>query len=199
MNLLIGLVLFNYFSEGTTQLTETLLKRANIILKLNFPRIIVIYSSLLSSLINFFASLLFFIILIGIFFRSSVELSVQGILLFGVIIFFLSLLIVGFGLFASIIQVKLRDFLQIWTLALLILFYMTPIIYPITILPTQLQQVMLFNPLTIIVDVARNQLLGVPLTVSAYSIAALGGIIMVIIILGYYFFNSRVKKIAEEI
>lgn len=199
LNLLVGLMIFFYFSEGTIQLTDTLLKRANIILRLNFPRIIVIWSSLLSSLINFLASLVFFFILTLIFLRTSYEFDLLGFLLFGVSIFFLSLMIVGFGLFASIVQVKFRDFQQIWTLILQLLLYATPIIYPLVILPAYLQQIVLLNPLTIIVDFARNQLLGAPLTVSLFSVIALGGVILCADVLGYYFFKVQIKKIAEEI
>ncbi len=199
MNLLIGLVFFYFFSEGTIQLTDTLLKRANIILKLNFPRIIVIWSSLLSSLINFFASILFFFILVATFFRSSYKLDIPGVLFFGIAIFFLSLLIVGFGLFASIIQVKFKDFQQIWALILQLLLYATPIIYPITLLPDYLERIILLNPLTIIIDFSRNQLLGTSLNVSLYSVIILGGVIIAINIIGYYYFNKQAIIIAEEI
>jgi ABC-2 type transport system permease protein len=196
---MLGLVIFYYFSEGTTQLADTLLKRSNKILRLNFPRIIVIWSSILSSMINFCASLLFFFFLVGTFFRSSYELSAQGILLFAVAIIFLSLFILGFGLFASIIQVKFRDFQQIWTSILQLILYSTPIIYPIAILPTYLQKIILLNPLTIIVDFSRNQLLGTPLTVPISYVFGLGSIIVAIDILGYYYFKTKVKRIAEQI
>jgi len=199
LNLLIGLVIFYYFSEGTTQLIDALLKRSNIILRLNFPRIIVIWSSLLSSLANFCASLLFFFILVGTLFKSLYELNIHGILLFGVIIVFLSLSIIGFGLFASIIQVKFRDFQQIWALVLQLLLYATPIIYPLSILPLYLQKIIQLNPLTIIVDFSRHELLGSPLSVPASYIPILGIAIIAIDVIGYCYFKSRVKAIAEQI
>lgn len=198
-NLLIGLVLFYYFSEGTTQLTDTLLKRSDIILKLNFPRVVVIISSLFSTFINFLASLSFFFILIFLFSKSPHIFSFSGLLMFAVAVLFLSLLIIGFGFFSSIIQVKFRDFQQIWSLFLQLLMYSTPIIYPLAILPQKLQQIILLNPLTIIIDLSKSQLLNAPLAVSLKSVIILGVFIVLLNITGYYYFNKKVIKIAEEI
>ncbi|KKP98822.1 MAG: ABC-type polysaccharide/polyol phosphate export system, permease component [Parcubacteria group bacterium GW2011_GWD2_38_12] len=198
-NLLIGLVLFYYFSEGTIQLTDTLLKRADIILKLNFPRFVVIVSSLLSTFINFLASLSFFFVLVFLFSKTDHIFSMYGLLMFVIAVIFLSLLILGFGLFSSIIQVKLRDFQQIWSLFIQLLMYSTPIIYPLTILPDKLQKIILLNPLTIIIDFSRSQLLNMPLAVSLNSVIILAVFIILLNVAGYYYFNNRIKIIAENI
>jgi ABC-type polysaccharide/polyol phosphate export permease len=198
-NLLIGLILFNYFSEGTIQLTDSILKNANIILKLNFSRINILISSLLGSFINFIASLpiLFFIVIL--FSKSQYSLSVSGIAIFILGVFFLSLLILGFGFFASIIQVRFRDFQQIWTILLQLFMYSTPIIYPLSILSRTMKKLVLLNPLTIIFDFMRSKLFGLPMSASTTAIFILAILIIFLNIFGYIFFISKFKKITEAI
>lgn len=199
LNLLIGLILFNYFSEGTIQLVFAILKNANLILKLNFSRINILISSLLGSFINFIASLPIFICIIFIFSRPQYSFSFLGILMSILGVFFLSLLILGFGFFASILQVRFRDFEQIWTILLQLFLYATPIIYPLSILSARIRRLVLLNPLTIIVDFTRSSLFGLPTSVTLTSILVLAATIILLNIFGYIYFIKKFKKITEEI
>ncbi len=198
-NLLIGLILFNYFSEGTIQLTDSILKNSNIILKLNFSRINILISSLLGSFINFIASLPILFVIVLVFSSSRYSFSLIGILLSALGVLFLSLLIMGFGFFASIIQVKFRDFQQIWTIFLQLCLYSTPIIYPLSILSGTMRKIVLINPLTIIVDFTRSKLFGMTVSASSISILVLAITIVLLNIFGYIYFINKFRKITEEI
>jgi ABC-type polysaccharide/polyol phosphate export permease len=199
LNLLIGLILFNYFSEGTIQLTDSILKNSNLILKLNFSRINILLSSLLGSFINFIASLPILFFVVVIFSRSTFSFSLLGLVMFALGVILLSLLILGFGFFASIIQVRFRDFQQIWSIVLQLLLYATPIIYPLSILPSTMQKLVLLNPLTIIIDFIRSNFLGFPMSVSLISMFVLVIITILLNIFGYMFFIKKFRKITEEI
>ena len=102
------------------------------------------------------------------------------------------------GFFASIIQVKLRDLHAIWTLALQVLMYATPIIYPITILPEKMRKFVELNPLTILMENSRSALLNLPSpSLSAWLICSAG--VIVFFFAGMIYFQKNVKKVAEFI
>ncbi len=68
----------------------------------------------------------------------------------------LLLLALGFSLFLSSLGVYVRDIGQIIGVAMTVLMFLTPIFYPISSLPPEYQDVMRLNPMTFIVDQARD-------------------------------------------
>lgn len=193
LNLLLGILLFSYFSEGTVRGLTSLTDKSNIILKINFPRFIAVLAPIVNSLINFIAG--FFVFLI-FWITSNAPLSIFGLVYFLGLVILLSLFIIGFTLFGSILYIKLRDLYSIWEVALQLLFYATPIIYPLNFIPGSLQRLILLNPLATIIIEGRSALINpTPTHYKAliYSII----ITAILIILGYLFFKKNIRRVAE--
>jgi ABC-2 type transport system permease protein len=192
LNLLLGILIFSFFSESTARGISVLLDNANIILKINFPREIVVFARILSSLTNLGIALLIFFM----FWLFNVHHFAWVHLLFLPYILLLTLFLLGFGWFASIIQIRFRDLQSIWEVLLNLLFYGTPIFWPITILPAQYHKLLFLKPLAIIIQNSRTILIKNSLPDLNQTIY-LTVLSVSIFIAGYIFFRKRVNKIAE--
>lgn len=155
--LLLGVVLWNYFIEVTTNGLTSIVGRGDLMRKLAFPRYVIVVAGSFSALINLTINLgvvLFFIILNG------VHLSWSALWMFPLIaeIFILGLAV---AFLLSALFVKFRDIGYIWELILQAGFYATPILYPITMVTTismTAAQAMFLNPLAQIIQDARAAL-----------------------------------------
>jgi len=192
--LLSGLIIFEYFREGIMTGIHALLDKAHIILKVNFNKVLAIYSTLLLALINFIINFLI-IVIFSLF--VSIHVNLISFLYFIFIISILSIFITGVSFFTSIIVVKIRDLQHIAEVGLQLLFYATPIFYQIEIVPEPLRTILKYNPLFIILNASRSALIDGTI-VYQNKIVLIGLVASIILITGFYFFKSEVTKIAEK-
>lgn len=156
IKLLTGIILWNFFSEGTMTGMSSLLSKANILSKVHVPYFLVVLSSIANALLTFLINLL---ILAGFFAASGVLPSWEAVLLFAFYCLLVFLVILAFSLFSSTLYLKFRDLNQIWEVLLTAGFYACPIIYPIDVIPVNLQWILLINPMTFIVQYSKLALL----------------------------------------
>lgn len=141
--LLIGTVMFNFFTESCGMALTSILGNASLITKVYMPKYIYPLTRVLSSLINLEISLIPLVIVClatGIHFRKSAVLA----------LFFLICLVIfclGFGLLLSTSMVFFRDTQFLWGVLSMMWMYATPIFYPESILPENFQFVLQINPL----------------------------------------------------
>jgi len=194
-NLLLGIILFSYLSEATKRGVVCLYEKSRIILKVNFPKDLAIYTSVFNSFISFFFSFLAYFIF-WLFTKDS-DISTR-LPYFLIQIFSLTSLIIGLNFFTSIIYPKLRDLLSIWEILLRLLFYFTPIIYPVTLVPDQYKNIFLLNPLAAIISESRKALISGE-AFSWWHTSYVLILSLVIFIFGYRFFKKNVKSVAENL
>ncbi|MCC7232736.1 MAG: ABC transporter permease [Bacteroidia bacterium] len=150
-----GLLLWNIFSNGVTNSGNSMVNNANIIKKIYFPRLIIPVSSILSTLIDFFIGFLLFIVLL-IYYRVPVD---PGRLLYA---FPASLIIIlittlGVGTLLASLNVKYRDFRYVIPFMVQILLFLTPVIYPVTVVPEGLiRDLFQLNPLAGAISLLRS-------------------------------------------
>lgn len=194
--LLLGVITLNFFNEGINFGLQSLFNKGHIILKINFPREIVVYSSISIAIVNFFINLLIFLVF-SMF--SSLNTSIEGVIMVVISIFSLFLLILGISFFLSIMSIKLHDIRHLVELILQMAFWATPVLYDINVLPSKFKSLVLLNPLTYILNNLRTGLLDAgqinPNLWFQVIIIFIGCLILTL--LGYIFFNSRIKKIAQ--
>lgn len=196
MGLLMGIMIMNMFSEGVLNGLTSLMSKAGVILKINFPREVVVISAVTISLIDFFINMIVF----GIFSISTpVHPSFLGILLFILAILTVFLLVMGISFFSSVIYIKLRDIHNLTIVILQLVFWMTPIYYKLEMLPENLQKYIKLNPLTLIVTYARKGIIE-GATVGGGDFLQLGVVLLLSVLLfalGLFFFRKKITKLAE--
>jgi len=174
----------------------SLLAKSNVILKIKFPREVVVVSAVTISLIDFILNMIVF----GIFCISTpVTVTGLSLLLFLLAVFTMYILIMALSLFLSVIFVKLKDIHNLTEVMLQLLFWATPIYYKLEMLPENLQKYVLLNPLTTIVMSARKGMVtGDTVVASDFkNLAIITAVCLVVLLIGIRFFKKRIPKLAE--
>ena len=138
-----GILTWGLFAEIIARAQGMFIEQANLIKKISFPRISLPVIVVLGALLNFAIIFgLFTIFLIGSGnFPGLVFLAIVPVLVLQV------LLAVGIGMIAGVLNVFFRDVGQFVTIAMQFWFWLTPIVYPASILPPEVRPVLDWNPM----------------------------------------------------
>ena len=142
--ILSGQVVFNFFSGATTDAMSSIISNGPLIKKVYVPKYLFVLSRIISSFINLLAS---FTALLLVMIATRAELNWTVVL----VVIPLILLVVfslGVGLVLAAITVKFRDVMHLYSVFTTALMYLTPVIYPMSILPNWLYKLVMLNPLT---------------------------------------------------
>jgi ABC-type polysaccharide/polyol phosphate export permease len=169
--LLCGLVPWQFFAQTVSASTNTLLSHANLVKKaVGFNSEILPVITVLSNLITHFIGV---VLLLAIVFIVMGKLSIMTpvILLY---LFFIVIFSVGIGWIVSSINVYLRDVQQVVGLVMLAWMFLTPIFYPVSLIPEKMMPLVRLNPLYHMVEGYRFAILtGRPLAAMDVAIMAI--------------------------
>lgn len=154
-----GILLWNFFTELLQRSQNLYLENANLLKKAAFPSSALSVVNLVAATINLALALA--LLMVFLLFSSSLS----GWQMMGLIPVWLALAVLALsvGLCIAILQVFFRDFAALTAIGLQALFWGTPIVYPIEILPPWLIPWLQLNPLLGPVSTAQALLLGTPL------------------------------------
>lgn len=206
VSLLLGIVMWTFFTEATSQGMQAIAARGDIIRKINFPKYIIVISGTISALINLLLNLVvvfIFMIFDGVDFGWT-------LLLFPVSILLLYVFALGLAFFLSAIFVKFKDISHLWEVFLQGLFYATPIIYPLELVIKTgglwAGQLLMLSPVAVLIQNARAQVVGHENVITADQvfssplwIALPYLIIIFVIILATVYFKRSQAKFAEQV
>jgi len=199
--LLLGIVLWNFFAEMTAQSLGSIVSRGDLVRKIRIPRWIIVLSSSISALINLFLNLLVVIVFLIV---DHVDL-LQTTLWLPLILLEIYLFALGLSLFLAAAFVKYRDVNYIWEVILQAGFYLTPILYPITLITSPaLQKLMLLNPMAQAIQDARYASITHQTAISRQVLS--GGLkyvpyllVILVLLAGLTYFKRQSKFFAENI
>lgn len=184
--LLSGQVIFNFFNDATTNAMSAIVGNAALIKKVYVPKYMFVLSRVFSSFINLLASCTALIIVMIV---TRAELHWTVLLSF-VPVTLLVILALGVGLILAAITVKFRDVVHLYSVLMTALMYLTPVIYPISILPDWLYSLVMLNPLTNIMMMFRDLMLyDTVFTLSTLGVAVIETVICLGI--GVYVFYKK--------
>ncbi|OFV89222.1 MAG: hypothetical protein A3J75_07745 [Acidobacteria bacterium RBG_16_68_9] len=150
--LLLSVVMYNFFSEGSAKGTGALLARADVLSKMVLPREVVVYAALLSAGLTFVINLA---VLIGLLWFTGVDLGPPA-LCFIVLLVDLVALTLGMSLFLAPIYVRFRDIGYLWNIVLQVGFWVTPILYSELMIPERWRWIVWWNPIARIISDSRR-------------------------------------------
>lgn len=203
--LLLGIVLWNFFSEVTNNGLTSIVNRGDVIRKINFPKYVILLAGSVSALINLVLNLLVIVVFMAF---NQVELHWSALLapFFILEIFAFSL---GLSFILSTVFVRLRDMNYIWEVVMQALFYASAIIYPISMVIEKsplIAQLILLNPITQAVQDIRYVLIS-DHNKTLWEVSG-GNILLVMVpfiivivtaIFGAWYFKRRSPYFAEEV
>lgn len=202
--LLLGIVLWNFFSEMTSQSLGSIVGRGDLIRKIKIPRWIIVFSSSISAVINLGLNL---IVIAAFMVFNGVDLTFM-ILLLPLLIIEIYIFALGLSLFLAAAFVKFRDLSYIWEVVLQAGFYLTPILYPLSMITNEsFQKLILLNPMAQAIQDARLVTVTQDDQVITISRAFHGGLYMyipfilvaIVLVGGILYFKKESKYFAENI
>jgi len=203
MLLILNLVIFQYFQETTSTALRSISSKEPMVRKMQFPRIVIPLSVSLSAAISLLSNLIgvfLLFLVVGLDPRASW-------LLLPVVLLALIVLTTALSMFLSVAYVRSEDVGQAWTLFLRVLFYATPILYPLDIdaIPDSIRSVIAANPLSPLLEQARIWVIdaGAPSTVELVG-GVMGAAVpllisVVVCVAGFWLFNREAPRVAEAL
>lgn len=147
IHLCAGLLTWGLFAEISNRSVGMFLGNANLLKKLNFPRLCLPITVVLSSLLNF-------VIVFGLFTIFLLATGNFPGFAYLALVPLLVLLVVfatGMGMILGVLNVFFRDVGQLFSIVIMFWFWLTPIIYPLSILPERVQPLMTLNPMAALI------------------------------------------------
>jgi ABC-2 type transport system permease protein len=201
--LLLGIVLFTFFQEGTTNSVTSVMAQEGVVRKTQFPRLVIPLATVLTGAFNLGLNL---VVVFAFVLAFGVD-PTWTWLLFPFAVALLFVFTAALSMALSVLYVRFRDVAIIWLVVAQVLFYATPILYPITAFDNETyEHILMVNPLAVIFEQVRVWILAEPAAPTA--IEAAGGIAGLLpaaaIFLGaclfsVWIFNRDAPRIAEEL
>ncbi|MEX0919670.1 MAG: ABC transporter permease, partial [Candidatus Saccharimonadales bacterium] len=201
--LLTGILIWSFFQETTATSVTSIVSKGSLIRKINIPKYLIVVASALSSLINLGLSLIVLALFIAFTVNTTVTWSL--VLFVPLLIIQLFILATSIAFIVSAMYVKFRDISYIWDLLLRAGFYVTPILYPLQIVPEMVQKLLLLNPAAQIIQDLRRILVLPNDTIQIYDVFSwpmylVPFVITVLIaIFAIYYFKKQAIDFAENV
>jgi ABC-type polysaccharide/polyol phosphate export permease len=174
-----GLLPWMAIQEGIIRATTAITENAGLVKKMSFPSGLLVWAVVLAALLHEAIALGLFLVVLGV----TGELSLSGLWILLIAVPLQVGLTVGLGFLAAAVNVFFRDIAQINSMLLQGWFYLTPIVYPLSLVPDRFARFLALNPLTALVTLYREALLGgemppleslTPLLVTTVAALAIG-------------------------
>jgi ABC-2 type transport system permease protein len=196
---LFGMVLFNYFAETTGGCMTSLQNRENLLRKIRFPRMVIPLSVSVTALLNLGMTLVpVFVFALG----SGVTPRASWLYFFPMLAA-LMLLSIGTGMLLAALYPRFRDVAPIWDVTSQVLFYLSPVLYAVTLVPAQHRDIYLLNPLATVLAQVQHSLVDPSLVAPADEIGLLlllpCTMILGVFVLGLWVFTREAPKVAERL
>ena len=189
-----GVLTWTFFSETVSRAQNVFLENANLIKKISFPRLCLPVIVVANASLNFaiiFGLFTVFLIFSGSF-PGVVYLALFPILLIQV------LFSVGLGITLGVLNVFFRDVGQLFGVVLQFWFWLTPVVYPIDILPVVVRDALRYNPMTNIIASYQNILVNgqAPDWLSLWPVSLLA---LLLCFLGMHLFRKHAGEMVDEL
>jgi len=186
-----GLLPWTLFANSLSQSSLSLVSQARLVTKVYFPRLYIPVASAGVGLVDFALS---FCIYIGLMLWYG-HAPGASVLLLPLLLALTVVTALGFGLLLASMTAAYRDFRIVVPFLVQTWLYLSPVVYPVTLVPERYRWIMLLNPMTGVIGGFRSVLLNRPLEWTALGIAAL--VATAVLLLGLRCFRNRERRLAD--
>ena len=201
MLLLLNIVLFSFFQEATGAAVTSIVAQEGVVRKTQFPRLVIPLAVVLTGLFNLGLNL----VVVFVFVLAFGVTPAWTWLLLPVVVAVLILLTTAVSMIVSSLYPRFRDLAIIWTVLSTVLFYASPVLYPIEKVPGTLRDVILVNPLAPLLELARKWIIdpdapGPAAVAGGYAgLLPAAAVFVVTCVLAVWLFRREAPRIAEEL
>jgi ABC-type polysaccharide/polyol phosphate transport system ATPase subunit/ABC-type polysaccharide/polyol phosphate export permease len=155
LKLLLGIALFTYFTEAVGHALPALVAKGEMLRKIPFPALALPLASVLTSSYVYSLSL---VIVLAFVLGAGISPSPEWLEIVPLLLLLVAFTF-GVALLLSLLYVYIRDVQPIWVVVSRLLFFLTPVFYPVELAPQSLQQLLMLNPLAVVIVQARHVLI----------------------------------------
>lgn len=199
--LLFNIVMISFFQEVTIGSVASVVNQEGVVRKTQFPRLVIPLAVVVTGLFNFGLNVIAVVVFMIAF---GVPLEWTW-LLYPLVVVALFIATLAIAMLLSSLYVRFRDVGIIWSVLVTMLFYGTPVLYPLEIVPDQYVKWIMINPLTPIFEQARHWVID---SSAPTAVAAAGGwvnllpaafVFVTTCVLAVWIFRREAPRIAEEL
>jgi lipopolysaccharide transport system permease protein len=183
------------FAAALGVASRSMVSNSNMISKIYFPRMIIPLASVMSSVVDF---LIGFIILIGMMFYFKITPTIATLWL-PLLILLALITALGVGFWSSALMVRYRDVGYIMPFVSNLWMYLTPVVYPVSMIPEKWHVLYFLNPMAGVVEGFRYALLGTTQSFSSGMILISAAIAILLLITGMFYFRRMEKQFADMV
>jgi lipopolysaccharide transport system permease protein len=188
-----GLLPWTFFSNAISNSSNSLITSTNLITKVYFPRMIIPGAAVAAGLVDLAIA---FLVLIGLMVYYGVAFSLTMLIL-PVLVMMSAVLALGVGMWLSALNVKYRDVRHALPFLIQLWMFLSPVIFPTSMVPQKWRWLFLLNPLTGIIEGFRSALFGRPFQWTALAISL--AVTAIVLIYSAYTFRRMERQFADLI
>jgi ABC-2 type transport system permease protein len=199
--LLLNIVLYGFFQDGTTQAVTSVVSQEGIVRKTQFPRLVIPMATVVTAVFNLGMNL----VAVTIFLFAYGVTPTWGWFELPLIVAALFVLTAATATLLSCLYVRFRDVAIIWGVLVMALFYGTPVLYPFQVVPEQYRDLLAINPLTPLFAQTRKAIVDPS---APGAVETVGGwvhmlpplaIALALCAFAAWYFNREAPRVAEEL
>ena len=186
-----GLIPWGFFSSGVAAAGQSLINQQALLTKVYFPRLFVPTAAVAAFLVDMLITLGLYAVILAVY---GVVPSWQVVFLPAVALLTV-VVTVGLGYTLASLTVLYRDFRYVIPFMIQILMYASPVIFPLKMLPPNLQVVFSLNPMCGVIEAFRSCILGEPWNVPSLAISVASGLSL--LAFGLFYFRRTERRFAD--
>jgi ABC-type polysaccharide/polyol phosphate export permease len=194
-NLIVGLFLYDFFSDATKTALVSLHAKGYLITKARFPSWIIVVTSLSNAVITLLVFVAFVVAFLT-FSGKAPSLAVASLFFWYQLHYVV--IVIGFGLGTSVLFLRYRDLNQVWDVIVQAGFFLAPIVYPLSVLPEKVHFYLYIWPPTPVIMFSRSVLVDhvIP-TWRAHGLLSLEA--ATVLAIGATIYRIRAPRVAEAL
>jgi len=199
--LLFNIVLFGFFSEATVTAVQSIVSQETVVRKTQFPRLVIPLAVVLTAMFNLGLNL----VVVFVFILAWGIAPAWTWVLFPVVVVLLFAITTAVSMIVSSLFPRFRDTAILWSVLATVLFYATPILYPLEVVPEAMRDVIQLNPLAPIFELARTWVIDPTAPGPVESGGLMLGLLVpmaiyaAICVLAVWVFRREAPRIAEQL
>ena len=195
--LLLNIVLFGFFQEATNSAVGSVLNQESVVRKTQFPRLVIPFAVVLTSVFN----LLLNLVVAFIFILGFGVTPMTTWLLAPVLLIWLFILTTAVAMILSSLYPSFRDVGIIWAVCSTALFYATPVLYPLQKVTGTIGTLIALNPLTPLFELTRKWIIdpGAPVKSGTLYVVVPALLSVAVVVFAVWIFNREAPRFAEAL
>jgi lipopolysaccharide transport system permease protein len=189
-----GLLFWQLFTTGVTSASTSLISNSQIVSKVYFPRLIAPVSATMVAVVDFGFSFVVFVLLLAYY---EIAPGLIGLLMLVPALLVSAVAVIGLGTYLAALNVAYRDVRYAIPFFIQLLLFVTPVIYPITLVPAGYRWLLYLNPMSGVISMVRAGLLGGAIPWAAFGISTVSA--FALLGLGLSYFRRTERTFADLI